>query len=636
MYQPKEVEDFYSAWRGHYRENDDRGESCMNYVFGDQWDSSIVQDRSLRGEESLMFNISQKHLMRVKGEAENLELSLQIQGQNIDPKLLREGRHVLKRLVLCNDHLSSFQKVLNQVYDYGYGVLLVTTKQCSPHIPSEEPFLQVLNDPRKAFFDPACDDDFKTEGRYCGVRYSMSSKELIKSEKRTSRMRSDKTCDVIDFWYREPYEETWYFTDQGKWSKVETGGFLIRKKIHKHRTKFMRIIDGEIQEGPIDYYTQDKLPMVYWKGLEGSLKYGATRKTKTIPYIYNLVDAQSFTNYVGSAIVGRLKKLGGTKVIVTDQMIEGKENFWNDFNRRSGVLQVNESDEGLMQQPMMLPPDQLDANLLNALQMSMQLTDQLAGINPAQQGEQKQVTTNAGLHRQIMQGNILQNAILSNHLRAINETGRILKQMIPDVIIEQRDIGQGLTVNHKTPNHTPSSPEIRNDIKELFKNIDFSIEYGTSSDAEKAANLVAIKEIISTNPSIAPYFADEFASNLNTANSEKLRRRMEALMPPGIQEVGEGLMSIEEYQQMQQQQSEQQQKQPPIEQQQLELQKQKIEGDHQIKQASLQLKASKMQMQGEKDAQNLKLKEAGIIAKMEPKEMIYEKGKESPNKRISA
>ena len=626
MYQPKEIEGFYSSWRGHYRENDDRGESCMNYVFGDQWDASIVQDRSLRGEESLMFNIAQKHLMRVKGEAENLELSLQIKGQNLDPKLLREGRHVLNRLILCNDHLNAFQKVLNQVYDYGYGVLLVSTKQCSPHVPSEEPYLQVLTDPRKAFFDPACDDDFKTEGRFCGLRYSMPTKDLIKSPK-TARMRSDKTSDVIDFWYREPYEETWYFTQQGKWSKAQTSEYLIRKKIPKHQVKFMRIVDGEVQENPIDYYTQDKLPLVYWKGLEGSLKYGATRKTKTLPYIYNLVDAQSFTNYVGSAIVGRLKKLGGSKVIVTDQMIEGKENFWNDFNRRSGVLQVNESDEGLMQQPMMLPPDQLDANLLNALQMSLQLTDQLAGINSAQQGEQKQVTTNAGLHRQIMQGNILQNAILSSHLRAINETGRILKQMIPEVIIEQRDIGQGLTVNRKDPNHTPSSPEIRNDVKQLFSQIDFSIEYGASSEAEKAANLVAIKEIISTNPSIAPYFADEFAENLNTSNSDKLKRRMEALMPPGIQEVGEGLMSLEEYRQMQQSQAEQQQKQPSIEQQKLDLEKQKLQIDQQIKQAELQLKAQKLEHQGVKDAENLKIKEAGVVAKMEPKEVIYEKEK---------
>lgn len=626
MYQPKEIEDFYSAWRGYYRENDDRGESCMNYVFGDQWSNSIVQDRALRGEESLMFNIAQKHLLRVKGEAENLELSLQVKGQNIDPKLLREGRYVLDHMILCNDHLSAFQKVLNQVYDYGYGVLLISTKQCSPEIPSEQPYLQVLTDPRKAFFDPQCEDDFKTEGRFCGVRYTIPIKDLIKPDQKTATQRSDKTCDVIDFWYREPYEETWQFNKKGHWSQAEEGEFFIKKKLLKHRIKFMRIIDGEIQEGPIDYYTQNKLPMVYWKGLEGSLRQGAQRRTKTIPFIYNLVDAQSFTNYVGSAIVGRLKKLGGTKVIVTDQMIEGKENFWNDFNRRSGVMQVNESDEGLMQQPMMLPPDQLDANLLNAFQMSMQVMDQLAGINPAQQGQQQQVTTNAGLHRQIMQGNILQNVILSNHLRAINEVGRVLRQMIPEVVIEQRDIGQGLVVNQKQPDHTPSSPVIRNDIRELFSKLDFSIEYGASSDAEKAANLVAIKEILSTNPNIAPYFADEFANNLNTANSEKLKRRMEALMPPGIQEVGEGLMSVEEYRQMIQQQQAEQQKQPSLEQQQLDLQKQKVQGDQQLKQTDLQLKAAKMQQQGAKDAQNLKIKEAGVLAKMEPKEMIYEKG----------
>ena len=67
-------------------------------------------------------------------------------------------------------------------------------------------------------------------------------------------------------------------------------------------------------------------------------------------------------------------------------MIEGKENFWNDFNHRTGVLQVNESDDGTMQQPLILNAETLDANLLNALQMSLQLMDQLAGINQAQQG----------------------------------------------------------------------------------------------------------------------------------------------------------------------------------------------------------------------------------------------------------
>ena len=626
MYTPSEIEDFYSDWRGFYLENDDRGESCINYSFGEQWDPAIVQDRALRGEESLMFNIASKHLLRVKGEAEKLDLSLVIKGDNLDPKLLREGRHVLNRLILCNDHLSAFERVLNQVYDYGYGALLVTTKRASYKDPSEEPFLSVIKDPRKVFFDPECEDDFKTEGRYCGIRYSIPKKQLRSRDTRKgNRWKEDESVDAIDFWYREPFEETWFFTQKGEWVQDYEGSFLIKKKVSNVKVKFMRIIDGEVTEGPIDYYTDTKLPLIYWKGLEGMLRYGGTRKVKTLPFIYNLVDAQAFTNYVGSALVGRLKKFGGTKVILTDQMIEGKENFWNDFNRRTGVLQVNESDEGQMQQPLILNAETLDANLLNAMQMSLQLMDQLAGINLAQQGQQQGVATNAGLHRQIMQGNILQNVILSHHLRAINEVGRVLREMIPNVIIEQRDLGEGLTVNAKETDHTPSSPEIRNDIKELFSNVDFSIEYGASSDAEKAANLIAIKEIISTNPNIAQYFADEFAANLNTANSDKLRRRMEALMPPYIREVGEGNMLIEEYHEMIKQQQEEAQKQPTLEQQQLELQKQKILGDQQLKQQDQELKKVKLQEQAAKDAKNLKTKEGALIAKMQPKEMIYEK-----------
>ena len=152
-----------------------------------------------------------------------------------------------------------------------------------------------------------------------------------------------------------------------------------------------------------------------------------------------------------------------------------------------------------------------------------------------------------------------------------------------------------------------------------------AIEYGASSDAEKAANLIAIKEILSTNPNIAQYFADEFAANLNTANSDILRRRMEALMPPYIRDVGVGNMSIEEYHEMIKQQQEQAQQQPSMEQQQLELQKAKLQGDQQIKQQELALKQAKLKEQSAKDAQNLKIKAGAVVAKMQPKEMIYEK-----------
>jgi hypothetical protein len=216
-----------------------------------------------------------------------------------------------------------------------------------------------------------------------------------------------------------------------------------------------------------------------------------------------------------------------------------------------------------------------------------------------------------------MQSNILQNVVLGNHLRAINEVGRLLKEMIPQVIIEERDIGEGIVLNEKGQLNTPSSPQIINDIKELFSKVDFEIVYGASSDAEKAANLVAIKEILSTNPQIAPYLADEFAENLNTANSDVLKRRMEALMPPGIQAVGEGTLSLEEYQKQQASQAEQQaQQQPNLQKEQVELQKQKILGDQQLRQEELELKKAKLQEQTAKDHKNLALKEANTMSKI--------------------
>lgn len=621
-YSSQKIKSCYESWQAYYSKNIEVGDTCLRYSLGNQWSGETTEDRALIGEESYVFNLALKHLLRVKGEAQRLDLALKIKGENIKPDLLKEGRYILEHLLIAGDNAQAFSKVLSYVYDYGYSALLVTTKQDTPGQPSEIPSLQAIENPKKAFFDPACQSQFKTDGRFCGVCYEVPKDDFFNLSKELREKNSD-TVSITDFWYREPYQETWYLNQSGSWVSTKPPNYLITKKVVSFRVKYMRLVDEEIYQKPIDYYTDDKLPLVYWRGIEGNYYDSINKKVQTMPYLFNLMDCQSLINHVGSSIVGKLKKMGGAKVIVTDKMIEGKEAFWEGYEKSSGIIQINETDEGGVNNPVFVPENPLDASLLNTFQTALQVMDQLAGINPAQQGEQLNNATNAGLHRQIMQGNILQNVILANHIASINEVGRILKQMIPKVVFEDRTLANGYRVNYMGKNHTPSKPQIRNDLKELFCSVDYEITYGASSDAERENNLMAIREVMQTNPNLTPYLVDEFVNNLNTANKDVLARRVRALMPPGIREVGEGLMTIEEYQEQQKKQEAEQQ-QPDIPQQKLELDKQKFETEAQFKQQELDMKKQKMQQQGMKDVTNLQIKAAGVQSKSQPKEMIYE------------
>lgn len=611
----EEIKGYVEAWRAFYDDNDSRGELCKRYVSGEQWDSRVVRERRNRGEESLVFNMAQRALLRVKGEAAKLELSLKICGDNIDPKILKEGKKILERFIIGNDHMRAFNDVLNNVYDYGYGVILVTTREENPHFPSEIPHIVSINNPKKAFFDVTCDSSNKTNGRFCGIEYSLPKKMLSKEDKKKVTGNSG-ICSLIDFWYREPYEETWIYNDEGKWvnTDVPNDKILKKKVMRKYKIKFIRTFDGIIYDKPKDGFTDTVLPMVYWKGVESYMADEAGSKTvKTVPYIFSIMDAQSFTNYCGSAIVGRLKKMGGSKVIVTPNMIQGKENYWSDFNNFNGVLQVNEGDDGVMGKPFIIPSESLDGTLVQTFGIGMQMIDQLAGINAAQQGDASgSVVTNAGLHRQIMQGNILQNHLLDNHLHAINEVGKIIKEMLPKVVFEERDLGEGIAVNKIGRTHTATNNEVRNDIKELCSKAIW-ISYGASSEAEREANLTAVQNLISTNPSLAPYFIDIYAKNLNTSDRDELIRRVQALMPPGVKAVGEGSMTEEEFQQK----AQEQQKQPSIEQQKLDLEKERMEMLAKVKEAELKLKYMKAQMQANKDGQNLNIKKVSLLDKIE-------------------
>ena len=617
MYNPKEIEKLSSKWRGSYRQNDDLGQFCKRFVYGDQWSQADIRSRNERSEESIIFNLLQKEMSRVKGESQALELGLDIHvnPNTVDENIVKEGRAILEKIILCNDHLHAFREVLNQVFDHGYGALLVTTKLYKEGEPSEIPHLTVVKDVTQCFWDVECETDFKIDGRYCGINYEVDRREFFP---KVSSLNGEKVR-VTDFWYREKKCIDWSYTQNGKWVQGNLKNALARKKISDHQVKFMRIADGEVVEGPVDYYTRSLLPLVYWKGEETTFNDGNCSRVKTVPFSLPLLDVQTMINCIGSAITSRVKKLGSTKYIMTPSMVRGKESFFKEFTKLSGVVIANENEDNSTPQPIVLPPEPLDGTLLNAFSLALQVMDTLSGATPAQSGEQGS-PTNAGLHRQIMQANILRNVIKDNHLRAINVVGKILKEMVPQVMIEERDIGGGFIVNKKGPLNTPSSPQIINDLNILFSKLDFQIKAGPSSEAQKAAHQIMLKELFSTNPQLAQFFGDAFVESFNVPNIEDYKRRMSALMPPGIQEVGEGTMSIDEFRKMQQEQQQQMQQQQngqsELEREELELERQKINGDQLLRQEEINIKKQKLQSQMAKDSKNLQIKEVQAVGKL--------------------
>lgn len=622
------IKSCHNNWARFFKDNNTRATTCKNFVNGLQWAPSLEQMRGEIGEDCLVLNLLRKYLLRLKGDAEALDLSLSIKGK-VSPTMAKEGQKVLERLILHNKNLNAFYEVLSQAYDNGYGVLQVSYRDCGQDKPYYEPFLIPVKNLNNVFFDQDAADEFKTEGRFCGITYKRQFCDLSPRYKNILKKHhygdyEDQQLVVLyDFWYREVCEEEWFFYENlGDWSKEKLKDkILMTKQREQYKVKFLRYADDILVEEPVDYLTKNKLPLVFWPGLvEYKTDFDkGTIQQCTFPYAFDLQHIQTLINCFASNISGRLRKMGSSKIIATSDSLNQKQSDWNDFNSSVGTFYVNEDMDGKPKMPMIRDEPGLDPNLMNGLNIMLQIYNNLAGINAAQEGQQQNIATNAGLHRQIMQGNILQRVILGNHLRAINEVGLILKQMLPLLIFEQRFLDDKIVVNGKPI----SGSKLRNDIRDICSKIDFEIVYGANSEAEKAYNLTMLKDLLSTSPNLAPWLIDEFVANLNTSNKDILLRRMEALMPPGIKEVGDGAMSIEEYRAQQQQQ--QQQQPPSIEQQKLELDKQKAANDSQVKQAELQLKEAKLRNQSLKDAKNLNIKEFSAIAKTQPKEMIYEK-----------
>jgi uncharacterized protein YbjQ (UPF0145 family) len=373
-----------------------------------------------------------------------------------------------------------------------------------------------------------------------------------------------------------------------------TGEKMIRKTT-KWQVMWVKVDGANILEGPY-YYDWKRIPVVRCPGryinIEGRKKFQSL--------IRHSKDAQRSYNSRASDMIERSALLPKAPYLVTEAMIKGYENEWNQANVASRPYlpyNVDKNAEGGM--PFRTPPLDLPQGAMALAQMSIQDIQATIGYFDPALGNSEDMNRVSGkaLVQHTKRSDLGSFEFIDGYSSALQLTWEMMVDMIPSVMDSERvariighdGIEKMVTVNQE---HEMTG-DIMNDLAKGSYDVEVTI--GPSFQSARQEALDTLISFAEAMPQNAPMISDLIAKNIDSPDAQEMANRLripliqQGIIQPTEKEKAAGVGQ----QQSAAQQA--QQKQQELEMQLLQSKTQKMGADAAIAQSRAQ--ASPMEQQ---------------------------------------
>jgi hypothetical protein len=374
----------------------------------------------------------------------------------------------------------------------------------------------------------------------------------------------------------------------------KTGEKMIRKTI-KWQVMWVKVDGSNVLEGPY-YYDWKRIPVIRCPGryinIEGRKKFQSlVRHSK---------DAQRSYNSRASDMIERSALLPKAPYLVTEAMIKGYENEWNQANVASRPYlpyNVDKNAEGGM--PFRTPPLDLPQGAMALAQMSIQDIQATIGYFDPALGNAEDMNRVSGkaLVQHTKRSDLGSFEFIDGFNSALQLTWEMMVDMIPTVMdTEQvvRIIGQdGVEKMVEINKEHHLTGDIMNDLSEGAYDVEVVI--GPSFQSARQEALDTLISFAEAMPSAAPVIQDLIAKNIDSPDAQEMSNRLripliqQGIVQPNEKEKAAGVGNKKSQQQQMQEQQQQ------LEMQLLQGKTQKMAADAQIAQSRAQ--ASPMEQQ---------------------------------------
>lgn len=342
----------------------------------------------------------------------------------------------------------------------------------------------------------------------------------------------------------------------------KTGEKMIRKTT-KWQVMWVKVDGANVLEGPF-YYDWKRIPVIRCPGryinIEGRKKFQSL--------IRHSKDAQRSYNSRASDMIERSALLPKAPYLVTEAMIKGYENEWNQANVASRPYlpyNVDKNAEGGM--PFRTPPLDLPQGAMALAQMSIQDIQATIGYFDPALGNAEDMNRVSGkaLVQHTKRSDLGSFEFIDGYSSAMQLTWEMMVDMIPTVMDSERvariighdGIEKMVTVNQEDPD----TGDIMTDLSKGSYDVEVTIGPSFQSARQEALDtLISFSEAMPQN---APMIADLIAKNIDSPDAQEMSNRLripliqQGIIQPNEKEKAAGVGSQKSAQQQQQEQQQQ-------------------------------------------------------------------------------
>jgi len=571
----RKIEYSIDKWYNDFSDNLDKAYDDTNFALGTQWGALEEAEFIVRQKIMLTINVMYSFVLNIVGEQRQNTPNLEVRAldPNIEQKIITFYEDLLRQIDYASKADVARQTAFMNALMGGFGAWRIAIDYDDEKSFNKKLYLQTIYDPfSNVYFDPNAQETTKSDGDFCGLHSTMSLEDFYQKYPHVDLPRSlepptvnmgrfrwrDNDCITIVEHFHKVYTKT-------KLYKLSNGECVVKKDLKErlkelneireiYTTRLNRIYmlsrDKNIDASPpppmpeikvederdteictIKHYKLikdtileegvfpgNKLPIIFVDGDS----HWINGKQETKSFISFAKDPQKFINMIMSDLAQMAKTGHKGEYLATEDMISDYKELWRNPEKYNIAKIYKPDPQAPGARPEYIPPAELPPSMVSATTNLFQMIQVTLGRFEANRGAQGNEQSGVAITNRAKQGNTSVFIYLDNLNRAIEQTGRICLDLIPEVY---SDRGYASTRSREGKS---SIIELDDSKKRIMKkqSFDVSVSAGASFEIQKQeafAQLMSIIQLLQLPPTIV---ADLVAENTNLANTPQLIDRL--------------------------------------------------------------------------------------------------------------
>ena len=569
----------------HDRDNRQQAEDDLRFltVTGDgHWPREVRQQRERDLKPCLTINRLPQYLRQVTGDIRRVNPAIKIvPGDSEASEEMADLKNgLIRQIEAACGATSIYEAAAESAAACGMGAWRVLTKYADDDTFDQEIYLESIPNPFSVHWDPLAKDPTRKDARYCFVVQVMD-KEDFEAEYPGATAEDWETTEidniswmtgervtVAEYWWKQPITRKLAMIG-GKVIDVtdETippltraaikRGEIETRTVETHKVMWAKMTANTVLEGPEEWMGKH-IPVVAVMGEELHVGEEVVR-TSVIRYAK---EPQQLYNYWRSAQAEVIALQPRAPYIITAKQIEGWQDMWQKANQSNQPVLVYNPDDKAPPPQRQSPPVASPA----MMQEIMAAVDDLkatTGIFDASMGNAGNETSGRAIQARQVQGDTANSIYIDNLAKAIEQTGRIILDLMPKVYDTERVI-RVLGENGQEATQTVNKTIVLNgqtiEVNSMLAGkYDVRVSTGPAYATLRQEAAEGMLSFVQAFPAAAPVVGDLIAKSMDWPNAEEFAERLKALVPPEANVKKPEDMSSEEQQAAQQAQAMQQQ-----------------------------------------------------------------------------